>query len=64
MAKELIDAVDIQIKALTEIRKYRSCSDVISLTVYRIGDDKTDSNWGLSNLRYGIDTDERSADRA
>jgi hypothetical protein len=63
MTKSLLSMEDLQWRALKEIRKQSGCSTVSRITINRVIDGHTESNWSLCVLSAGA-ADANTAARA
>jgi hypothetical protein len=63
MGKTLLAMVDLQARALAEIRNQPGCSSVRNIAINRVTDDRAGSNWSMCVVSAGA-ADANTAARA
>ena len=63
MAKTLLSIRDLQARALAEIRTQPGCSDVRTIAINRVTDQRAENNWSMCVLSAGA-ADANTAARA
>ena len=63
MAKTSLSMLDLQARALAEIRKQPGCSNVRNITINHVTDERAENNWSLCVLSAGA-ADANTAARA
>ena len=63
MAKTSLSMLDLQARALAEIRKQPGCSNVRNIAINHVTDERAENNWSLCVLSAGA-ADANTAARA
>ena len=63
LSRTLLSMQDLRWRALAEIRKQPGCSDVQSIAINRVTDERAENNWSLCVLSAGA-SDSNTAARA